>query len=809
MRTRLLIVGWLVALLVLWLMAPWKDSRSSFTAPGAERLVLFGLTDGGHASFKVGRDDDGIRLLAYLETDRPEILDEAETYLYGFGIDLVGEQTSSYREHWTRSRLTVLEDGSMAIDAPDPTRIITDSRIVDIIPGEHMDAGGEMIVRPKGLRPEERLLVRVFRETRDDGVAVTSALSRTALERVQRLYPLPWPTLNARELRWHTGLKRLTIPAHDLVGDTVAVHRYEPPSYVPTSITEGYRMEAGEATAVNLRGPSVLEVFSATDRQLEELDGEPMPPSTMPIYKVVDASFGEVEGGSVTPSRIVVPDGAIWSIHWMNGWDSEPITLAYTLTPDQGKSWGEPPGAGGGEPQEPERRRITNYRAGPDLGPVDVPAIAAREWGHLRIEARPLADQVWNASPETDPGQPPVNITWEALDIDGQVLDSGTFEARWEYTPYERFVEIDEDDAYGPAGALVRVSEKTTRYVYHRREAVTMRFTADRLVDLRFLYPLDVVPLRAPEYGLPEDFTGRYAPWELANYLVVAPRNHDQLVLDERLIRFDATVRIERRAEDAERGYRRTWVVTPWNAHAEHPVVEPVTPKRGWQPWYRTRMLGLTSLVLEESLKIDYRVSDQVLGQDVTLTCADREHETFTIDATTGQLEWPVDTGEQACSLTGPDGLWLARAEGDGPSWARRTLWRADGRELHVSAWLNEPTEVMFVRAYTASGRPPILLMEVDGGTLRRRPTSSEHFTPATRRFIPLEPRNKGQLVNGGAVQGWQAMRVFLGSDLARGMHDVSIRAIGQDGEAVYVRMDATWQQAKDGSVRHWTEDQL
>ncbi|MCP4806809.1 MAG: hypothetical protein GY884_15810 [Proteobacteria bacterium] len=801
MRTRLLIFGWLVAALALWLLAPWADSWSSFTAAGAERLVLFALTEGGHASFKVGRDDEGVRLLAYLETERPEILDEAETYLYGLGLDLVGEQTTAYREHWTRSRLTVLEDGSFAIDPPDPTRIITDSRIIDLIPGPHMDEGGELVVRPKGLREGERLLVRVFRENRDAGAGVTSALSRTALERIGRLYPLPWPTLTEQELRWHTGLKRTTIPAHELVGETVAVHRYEPLSFVPTSVTGGYRMEPGEATAVNIRGPSTLEVFSATDDQLEELGNELMEPSTMPVFKVVDASFATIEGGSVSPSKIVVPDGAIWSIHWMNGWESEPITLAYTLTPDQGKSWGEPPGAGGGEPQEPERRRITNYRAGPGLGPVDVPAVAAREWGHLRVEARPLSDAVWKASPATDPGQPPVTIRWEALDIDGQVLDTGTFQSRWQYAPYERYVEAE----------LERVSEKTTRYVYHRREAVTLRFTTDQLVDLRFLYPLDVVPLRAPEYGLPADFTGRYAPWELANYQVVAPRNHDDLVLDERLMRFDATVRIERRPErDGEDGYRQTWAVHPWNVDAQHPVVERVTPTRGWQRWYRTELVGLTGLVVgDDGLSVDYRVGAGVLGEEITLSCGDESLGAFPIDSTTGSFTWPAPEGEASCALTGPDGLWLARAEGDGPTWARRTLWRADSTTLRVSAWLTDPTEVLFIRAYTPSGKPPTLIVKIDGGQVVRRATSSEHFTPVQRKFIPLETRGAGQLVNGGALQGWQGMRLFLGSDLSRGMHDVQIQAFGQGGEAVYIRIDGSWQQARDGSVRHWTEEQL
>ncbi|HJN74762.1 MAG TPA: hypothetical protein QGF58_12590 [Myxococcota bacterium] len=799
MRWRLIIFGWLVVIGILLGLRPWAEARSGFTPKGVERVVLFALSDGDEASFRVGRSEEGLRLLTYLETDRPDTLDEAETWLYCVGLEFVAEERTVFREHWTRSRLTLLEDEEPATRSPDEGRVITDSRIIDLVPGEHMSEGGALVVRPKSLRPGERILVRVFRVEQDPGVAVVAALSRTARERIGRLYPLPWPRLSDAELRYHTGLKRTTLPAADLTGDTVAVLRYAIPSLAPSSMDWGYRLEPGEATAVNIRGPAVLDVLAAGD------DHQQKPrPSTL-LIELVDASPEPVQGGLVTPSSIEVPAGAVWSLRWFNGWASDAVTLSFVSRPEQGQSWGEPPGAGGGEAQEPERRRITAYRAGPELGPVDVPVVAAREWGLLRVEARPLADDVWKAAPAADPGQMPTTIGWQALDADGEVLDEGEWAAAFDHAPFERYVEVDTDEQiYEP------VSEKTTRYLYHRREAVTLRFSADRLVDLRFLYPLDVQPLRAPEYGLPSGFIGRYAPWELAPYVAVAPRNHDQLVIEERLQRFDATVRIERRSEDDDVSARHTFVVFPWNTDEQHPVVEPLRKPKPWESWQRTLMDGLRVLQIgEEGLVVDYRVADDDVGREVGVSCGDERYEPHVLDVTTGTLEWAVPEGEASCELEAPPGLYLAKAEGDGRRWGRRTLWRADDRTLRVTAWIDEPSELIYVRAYTASGQAPELTITIDDGAPQRRATATTSRTADSKRFTPLEEHpQRAQLVNGGTLVAWQGMRFSMGDDLARGRHQLAIHATGVGGEPVYVRMDATWHQKRADDVRHWTEEQ-
>jgi hypothetical protein len=794
MRWRVALAGWLLALLLLVLLTPWDAARSGFAPKGVERIVLFALEEGGEATFRVSQADSGLRVLTYLDTDAPSELDEATTWLYGFELELVGQTRTQFREHWTRSRLTLLDDGSPATVPPAAGRVITDSRIVDLDRAEHWDEGGELIIRPRGLRPGERMLVRVFRVDHQGELGLSGSMSRSARERVARLYPLPWPVLEPSEWNWHAALKRETLPASRLVGETVAVLRHEVPSLAPTSQEWGYRLEPGDATAVNVHGPSVLTVWTA-----KEAAPEASLPSTLPI-ELVDASWdGPVDGGEITPHRVFVPDGALWSLRWHLPWSAQPLWISYELDPVQGKSWGEPPGAGGGQPQEPERRRITVYRAGVQGDPIDVPVIAARRWGVLRVEARPLADDVWKLHPPR-PSQPPVTLYWQALDADGEVLDEGQYETTFDHAPFERYVEEKEERE--------PISEKDVRYLHHRREAVTLRFEASAPVDLRFLVPLEVQPERAPEYGLPEDFIARYAPWELAPYVTVAPSNHDDLVLEERLQRFDATVRIERRDDDEGLDRLHTQVVYPWNAEESFPAFMTLKRRARWQDWYRTRVSGPTDLIVEdEGLLLEYRVDEADIGSPVGLTCDGFERDTQELLASTGSLWWALPEGETSCELDAPDGLWLARAEGSGLRWGRRSLFRADQHDLRLNMPVTEGANVLFVRAYTRSGNAPTLTVLVDGGDPDRSTAPSERYTPVEREFTPQETRISAQLVNGGALVGWQAMRVVLGDDISPGTHDIRVHAEGVGGEAVWVRMDGTWSQAREAGVRHWTEE--
>ena len=250
-------------------------------------------------------------------------------------------------------------------------------------------------------------------------------------------------------------------------------------------------------------------------------------------------------------------------------------------------------------------------------------------------------------------------------------------------------------------------------------------------------------------------------------------------------------------------------MVQPWNAEESFPAFMRLKYRRAWQDWHRTLLRGATTLQIgDEGLWVDFRTTDEHIGAQVALRCG-LDQEPVELEATTGSLHFALPEGESACELDAPQGTWLARAEGDGPRWGRRTLFRADQQDLRVMVPRRSPEEVLFIRAYTPSGRAPTLRVLVDEGEPERSPVPTEEYTQVEREFVPQEQRESAQLVNGGTLVGWQAMRVVLRADLAPGTHQLRLHAEGVGGEPVYVRMDGTWIQAREAGLRHWTEDQL
>jgi hypothetical protein len=794
--------GWLIFIMALLCMAPWKSVEQATTG---ERQILYALDDGGAATFRLGAGEQAVRVLLWLETPlQGQERSEASAWRYGAGLEFTGGGVTEQREHWTRSRMTLLPDGTQATVGPRADRVVLDSRIIDLDLGEHMAQGGSLTVRPLDLEEDQRLMVRVFRVMDRTRAEFAARLPPTVQERVLRTYPLPWPKLSNDEYYWHGSLKRLTVPAELIEGGTTEpVVRYAFPSRAPTTQEWGYRLNPGEATAVNVRGPAVLSVFAMPDGQ-EKREHQP---STLPIELVSAVWDPDVPpvGGSIEPHQVTVPEGAVWSLRWHNSWEDAPIWLSWSLEPDQGQSFGEPPGAGAAEPLQPEVRRITVYRVGPELNAVTVPVATARKWGVLRVEARPLTTAAWVEGRTTGDHSidaPSAQVRWVAKDAAGEELDSGVMEVDFDHAPFERYIESEE----------LPVSEKLTRYLYHRQDAATVEFTADALTDIRVLVPLEVQPQRAPEYGLPDDFVCRYCPWELAPYVTVAPVNVEQLILDERLFRFDATVRIEHtgdREVDAIADLE-TRVVRPINASIEHPVFEMLTVVKGWRPYHRTRLKQSSDLRLpEEPITVDYRIPADAVGTDVIVTCSGIQ-EARPLDARSGRLTFEtLPAGEHTCTVDGPDdGMLLADVPGRGQRWARRTLWRADGRTLLISAPVHGEPEVLYIRPYTGPGRPaPIVTMVLDDGEVERTATTTILRTPDTRTFTPAEPRGTALLANGGSLQGWQAMRVVLGDDLTHERHVVAVQVEAPDGGPVYLRFDSTWGGATRLDTRHWPED--
>lgn len=798
MKRQLLVVGWVLLILAVLCMRPWKGVED---AGAGERQVFYALDQGDAVRFRVGAGESRMRVLARLETPAPDTLDESRTWRFGVGLSLEGGGVEHKRVHWTRSRLTLLEDGTPAAVTPVPERVVTDTRILDLELAPHMAEGGVLTLRAADLEPGQRLLLRSFRETPRSRAELAGGAPASVQERLRRTYPLPWPELTAQERRWYVATKRLTLPAEELLGaETVALTRYAEPSMSPTAETWGYRLNPGESTAVNVRGPAVLRVWAAGER-----DKHSPSASDLPISLVDATEGGPVEGGVLGSHRVEVPEGALWSLQWHRGWNQPPVYLSYEIEPDQGQSWGEPPGAGAAQPLAPERRRLTLWRVGPESEDIVVPAAAAGPWGVLRVEARPLADAAWKAQPAEGRLGRAVTLHWEAVDAQGKVLAQGSWEAPFEHAPFERYVEAEDEP----------VSEPHSRYLHHPKDAVALRFSADAPVDLRFHVPLDVQPKRAPEYALESAWRGRYAPWELAPYLSLAPLNAETLAAQDRLYRLDATVRIEPRADQSEASRSvsdlRTFSVVPQGRPVAHPILQPVRRAGPFKPHHRTRMGRVTRLQIPESgvVQVDVRVADPDIGRELSLQCGDSPAQSLRLYSGGGVLTFSgLSPGEQDCSLSGPEGFFLADVPGQGARWARRDVYRADAGTLRILAQVRDPVEVLYARAYTGPGRPaPVLHVRVDGGEPEHQSGVTERRTPGARDYVPPESRGSARLVHGGNLEAWSGMPVVLGDDLSRGVHVVEFSATAPDGGPVYLRFDGSWQSGSAEIDTHWVVD--
>jgi hypothetical protein len=361
------------------------------------------------------------------------------------------------------------------------------------------------------------------------------------------------------------------------------------------------------------------------------------------------------------------------------------------------------------------------------------------------------------------------------------------------------------------------VAEPVARYLYHPQDAVSVRFTSNSAVDLRFSAPLDVQPLRAPEYELSSGWRGRYASWELANYLAVGPSNALALTLAERQVRMDATVRIEPRVEsgalaDADGGLSglRTYSVRPLGRPALHPILEPVRRTGPFQVFHRTRLRTTTKLEIPESgvVQVDFRVAAAQVGQTLSLTCGDVVVDRGLVSSAGVLTLLGLPSGTQSCSMQAPEGFFLADVPGTGARWARRTLYRVDGRTLRVRAPVSDPVEVLYARAYTAPGQgAPVIDLVIDGGELERQAGVTKRRTPAERSFMPLESRGQGRLVSGGSVQSWSGMPVVFGDDVARGVHVLEFTVSSEVGP-VYMRFDGSWRSAQIQVDEHWVRAQ-
>ncbi len=817
-RYALPLLGWLVVgtLVALLTMAQLEKERE----PPGMREMYYALAPGQEINIRLLSDEPRIRILAHLETMDPGVEDETLTWLYGLEIGITPTDGETFtREHWTRSRRTILPDGTRALHSPYQDRVVTDSRIVEIEPGHLLPKGGMLTLRPLLEQADQRLLLRVYRERGTQPLEQTRLFGspEKQLVRTEGVYPFEWDNLEPTERASVMGWIRERLHAETQTAESVPLHRLAPPSPAPTATSEGFLLASGGSTALNLRGPCTLNVATELAAAAPGQHTKGVPLETA----LVDASYRSfpIEDDELSAFRWDIPPGALWSIRWTNPWDQPDVLMRFTLSPPAGRSWGEPPGAGGEQPQAPELRRLAHFRADRGLSPIEIPVATGGDWGSLRVDARPAPPQAWidrvlaGEAPNAplDPDDPdsvldpePVTVTYASYDEDGALLGTGSFEASFEHAPFESWVE----------GTVPWVSEETQIHLFHPFEATSLAFTADGPVDLRFLVPIENEPERHEQYALPDGWTGRYAPWELAPYVSLAPTNTQQLIEQQRLTRIDATVRIEPSQRSA--GYRAltTDLLLPEGELPSFPLMERFRNGAPWEPWHRTQLSGVTELTIPEDgeLTIDYRVPASMTGQAVTLSCGARTHQ-LRLPAAAGVLRFAgLEPGRQDCALQAPEGSFLARAPGDGDRWTRRQVYRADATTLELSVPSNSSGKtVVYLRPYTPSwAEPPVILTELDGGRPRRHGGTSTVLSKGTRRVQPARTGRLARLEDAefGDMVAWEGVRLVLGDDLVPGAHRITVRVEDTPRPfPVYLRFESTTGSSEETPPEHWARE--
>jgi hypothetical protein len=819
MRHVLPLLGWLVVgtLVALLAMAQMQKERE----PPGMRELYYALAPGQDVNIRLLADEPRLRILAHLETTDPGMDDETMSWLYGLEITIApteGEPLT--REHWTRSRRTILEDGSRALQSVHSDRVITDSRIIELEPSHLLPEGGMLTLRPLLEQPDQRLLLRVYRERETQPLEQTRLFGSPEKQQVrtQEVYPFDWDNLEEAERGRVMGWIRERLHAEAQTAESVPLHRLAPPSPAPTITSEGTLLRAGQSTAINLKGPCTLNVATelAVPEPGQAARGVPLD------TELVDASRRSfhIDDDDLSAFRWDVPAGALWSMRWSNPWEQGDVKMRFTVSPPEGQSWGEPPGAGGEQPQAPELRRLSHFRSDAGLNSIVVPVATGSDWGSLRVDARPLPPEAWivravgGVDPDEvpdegdDPLPPieiePVTVSYTAYDQDGARLGGGSFEASFAHAPFEAYVE----------GELPWVSEETQVHLFHPFAATTLEFSSDGPVDLRFLVPVENEPEREEAYELPDSWTGRYAPWRLPPYVSLAPLNAQELIEEQRLSRIDATVRIEPARRSATYEALSTELLLPDGAPPRYPLVERFRNGAQWRAWHRTQLGAQTRLQIPADgvLEVDYRVPSEDAGEAATLICGERSAQ-LRLATAAGILRFAgLEPGARDCSLQAPLGSFLARAPGEGDRWARRIVYRGDATALQLPVRARSSGRtVIYVRAYTPPwADAPTIQAELDGGRPRRHGGPSTVLSRANRTVTPertgliarLEDSDLGEMV------AWEGIRLVLGDDLVPGDHTLVVRVVeGGTPSPVYLRFEATDGNAEPTLPEHWAKE--
>ncbi len=790
MRRIHVLLAWLLLAAGAWAL---QARHALQTEPSEARRIHYALSMGQEVVYRLRPGEPRICIMAHLETWTSLEADESRSWPLGMQVLIEPTGSTAYsREIHSRSRLTLLPGGGSAILPLRRDHAVTDARLVVLEPGHLLPQGGDLRIRPLLEEPDQRLLLRVYRETPTKAEVLErfQQVPAARFEPPDHAYEPPWTGL--RKFAGRQPWKRTWLHAKGTTGESVALHKLRAPSAVPSTLTRGLLLQPGEGTALNLTGPSTVSVQAEwTEKRAQEGT-----PNLQAQLVAIPPESGEAADPGAM--RFSVPEGATWSLQWTNPWQQAPLRLRLLVSPQE-RLWGNPIVGLGERSLLPELRQLTAFRAGPRQSPLSLPVSSEQDWGKLRIESRPLPSQAWLADPQREPA--PVLLSYRALDRRGEELAAGERQLRFTHSPFERYAHAE------PA----HMSEATSFDLYHSGRVAQVDFSADAPVDLRFMTPTGALPQRAAAYALPEGWQARHAPWQMAPYVTLAPEGIEELAAQGRVVSFLATVRIEA-APQSEDPHQATRELRPRGEQPRYPLVERQDrAARSWRAWHRTRLGETTEILIPADgiLVTDYRVAAEDVGGSANLSCGGATS-TQLLSSSAGTLSFSsLPSGLRTCELDAR-GEFLARAAGSGERWSRHGAYRGDEGELSLPVQLlqGQPTE-LYVRAYTPRGSPaPCISLRVDGGTPARRGALVGQLTRAARDVCPPPSGRRARLEDRseGWLEVWQGVALELKEDLHPGWHQVAVKARStQSGQPVYLRFEATRTPSQEKAPSHWT----
>ncbi|MSP56036.1 MAG: hypothetical protein EXR69_10590 [Myxococcales bacterium] len=507
------------------------------------------------------------------------------------------------------------------------------------------------------------------------------------------------------------------------------------------------------------------------------------------------ASFGpiEVDAGVSTVEVALPPDAA------------GPLLLRATTTAASvDRSFGDPPRRSYADLSQavaPDLRSVVPWRTGPAFSPLEFelfPGELVQLTARQRLPSAPLPAFA-DAPPEVG-----VEVTVEALDVDGNSLQQWTRVLNPAASAWERYTEQDDP-------STARVSDAERAWFEPAPGMNRLRVSATGVVEVDMEVKLPLLDITAREYDLPVDSDPhvgvawqphRDTPWQVRN-----PVDAEALFEQHRQIRIDGQVRLEWRPDDPVEELVVTIpaggvpgiVKVPELAVAPTPRhYEPFTVPAPFQLVARPSSAGggeggavsrigksASQLVVDRggTLAVEYRVSANLVGTFASLVVGGVAWEPL-IESSSGTLVLSgLAPGRTAVSVA-TAGTFLARAPG-GDAWTIRKL-----KVMRAGTTLRYALPVgagqLIVDAYSTAGvsinwdlqderQEGLLEHPPDrGGTARlavRRPASALSFdSPGLQQLQPL-------VIERGAARG--ELSIWLPEDTAQ---PVYVRILAERG---------------------------